>query len=43
MHRKPNSRVEGDMAETTLTFDDGAAYERFMGRWSRAVGAIFLD
>jgi len=31
------------MAETTLTFDDGAAYERFMGRWSRAVGAIFLD
>jgi ubiquinone/menaquinone biosynthesis C-methylase UbiE len=31
------------MAETTVTFDDGAAYERFMGRWSRAVGAIFLD
>lgn len=31
------------MAETTYTFDDGAAYELFMGRWSRAVGAIFLD
>jgi ubiquinone/menaquinone biosynthesis C-methylase UbiE len=30
------------MAETTVTFDDGAACERFMGRWSRAVGAIFL-
>jgi ubiquinone/menaquinone biosynthesis C-methylase UbiE len=27
----------------THTFDDGAAYERFMGRWSRAAGAIFLD
>jgi len=27
----------------THTFDDGAAYERFMGRWSHAAGAIFLD
>lgn len=24
-------------------FSDGAAYERFMGRWSLAAGAIFLD
>ena len=24
-------------------FTDGAAYEQFMGRWSRAVGAVFLD
>jgi ubiquinone/menaquinone biosynthesis C-methylase UbiE len=24
-------------------FTDGAAYERFMGRWSRAAGAVFLD
>jgi ubiquinone/menaquinone biosynthesis C-methylase UbiE len=24
-------------------FTDGAAYERLMGRWSRAVGEIFLD
>lgn len=24
-------------------FTDGAAYEQFMGRWSRAVGTIFLD
>ena len=24
-------------------FDDSAAYEYFMGRWSRAVGAVFLD
>jgi SAM-dependent methyltransferase len=31
------------LGEGTHTFDDGAAYERFMGRWSRAAGAIFLD
>jgi ubiquinone/menaquinone biosynthesis C-methylase UbiE len=31
------------VAEMTHTFDDGAAYERFMGRWSRAAGAVFLD
>jgi ubiquinone/menaquinone biosynthesis C-methylase UbiE len=24
-------------------FDDGAAYHRAMGRWSRAVGSVFLD
>jgi len=24
-------------------FDDGAAYEKFMGGWSRSVGEIFLD
>jgi ubiquinone/menaquinone biosynthesis C-methylase UbiE len=24
-------------------FSDGAAYELFMGRWTRAVGAVFLD
>ena len=24
-------------------FTDGAAYEQFMGRWSRAVGAVFLE
>jgi ubiquinone/menaquinone biosynthesis C-methylase UbiE len=29
--------------DTIVAFDDGAVYERFMGRWSRAVGAIFLD
>jgi ubiquinone/menaquinone biosynthesis C-methylase UbiE len=31
------------MAEATIVFDDGAAYERYMGRWSRAAGAVFLD
>ena len=26
-----------------MHFDDSAAYERFMGRWSRAVAPVFLD
>lgn len=31
------------MAETAITFDDGADYERFMGVWSRLAGERFLD
>ena len=31
------------MAEQHIRFDDGAAYERFMGRWSQLAGNIFLD
>jgi ubiquinone/menaquinone biosynthesis C-methylase UbiE len=31
------------MAEAAMRFDDSAAYERFMGRWSRAVAPVFLD
>jgi SAM-dependent methyltransferase len=31
------------MAEQTIRFDDGAAYERMMGAWSRLVGIEFLD
>jgi len=31
------------MAEQKIRFDDGAAYERMMGTWSRLVGNIFLD
>lgn len=31
------------MAEQRIRFDDGAAYERMMGRWSRLAGEIFLD
>jgi trans-aconitate methyltransferase len=30
-------------SDAMQAFDDGAAYERFMGRWSRAAGSIFLD
>jgi ubiquinone/menaquinone biosynthesis C-methylase UbiE len=31
------------MAETPSYFTDGAAYDRLMGRWSRAAGGVFLD
>jgi ubiquinone/menaquinone biosynthesis C-methylase UbiE len=29
--------------EPAHSFDDSAAYERFIGQWGRAAGAIFLD
>ena len=29
--------------ESAISFNDGDAYERFMGRWSRAAGRLFLD
>ncbi len=31
------------MSEPQIRFDDGAAYERMMGVWSRSAGEIFLD
>jgi SAM-dependent methyltransferase len=31
------------VAEQQIRFDDGAAYERMMGTWSRFAGEIFLD
>jgi SAM-dependent methyltransferase len=31
------------MADQEIRFDDGAAYEDFMGRWSRLAGDAFLD
>jgi ubiquinone/menaquinone biosynthesis C-methylase UbiE len=31
------------MAELQIRFDDGAAYERMMGTWSRLAGEIFID
>jgi SAM-dependent methyltransferase len=30
------------MTETRVAFDDGHAYDRYMGRWSRAAGEKFL-
>src|SRR5881392_3116229 len=30
------------MTETRVAFDDGDAYDRYMGRWSRAIGEKFL-
>lgn len=31
------------MVDDQIRFDDGAAYERYMGTWSRLVGETFLD
>lgn len=31
------------MVEHQIRYDDGAAYERYMGNWSRSAGEIFLD
>jgi ubiquinone/menaquinone biosynthesis C-methylase UbiE len=31
------------MAESQIRFEDGAAYERAMGNWSRRAGSTFLD
>ncbi|MDF1502379.1 class I SAM-dependent methyltransferase [Roseisolibacter sp. H3M3-2] len=31
------------MAGPDIRFDDGAAYERYMGAWSRLAGDVFLD
>jgi SAM-dependent methyltransferase len=31
------------MATSQIRFDDGAAYERFMGKWSQLAGELFLD
>ncbi len=31
------------MADPGIRFDDGAGYERYMGKWSRLAGEIFLD
>ena len=31
------------MDKTQIRYDDGVAYERMMGTWSRAAGETFLD
>lgn len=31
------------MGETVSFFTDGQTYDKFMGRWSRAIGEIFVD
>jgi SAM-dependent methyltransferase len=43
-HDEPRA-VEGTvhMAEPQIRFEDGAAYERMMGVWSRLTGETFLD
>jgi ubiquinone/menaquinone biosynthesis C-methylase UbiE len=34
---------DNPMADQPIRFDDGAAYERMMGVWSRLAGEVFLD
>ena len=34
---------EGKVSEHQIRFEDGAAYERMMGTWSRLAGDVFLD
>lgn len=31
------------MTDTSIQFEDGAAYEQYMGKWSQLVGEAFLD
>src|SRR4051812_24075075 len=31
------------MSTNQIRFDDGAAYERYMGKWSQLAGETFLD
>jgi hypothetical protein len=31
------------MAQSEIRFEDGAAYENYMGKWSQLAGSIFLD
>ena len=37
------SRGKTVLATNQIRFDDGAAYERYMGKWSQLAGAAFLD
>jgi ubiquinone/menaquinone biosynthesis C-methylase UbiE len=31
------------MAQSQIRFEDGAAYECYMGKWSQLAGSLFLD
>lgn len=42
--RQPGAFISHGVRMTEqIRFDDGSAYERYMGRWSRLVGDAFLD
>jgi ubiquinone/menaquinone biosynthesis C-methylase UbiE len=41
-HREAAKWAWRTMTETRVAFDDGHAYDRYMGRWSRAIGEQFL-
>jgi len=35
--------MENPVTERQIRYDDGAGYERYMGRWSRLAGEVFLN
>src|SRR5262249_45606887 len=35
--------IGGEMVEHQIRYDDGAAYEWYMGNWSRLAGEMFLN
>lgn len=37
-----DAEEDGPVTETRVAFDDADAYERYMGRWSRAIGEKFI-
>lgn len=41
--RPPHDEDETPTVNEPILFNDGAAYERYMGKWSRLVGHSFLD
>lgn len=43
MPRKRSVGRKTLMATNQIRFDDGTAYERYMGKWSQLAGEIFLD
>ena len=40
---KPCRQRRPPISSPTIRFDDGAAYERMMGTWSRLIGGAFVD
>src|ERR1700686_5807761 len=41
--RRWSNRGKTQMHTNEIRFNDGAAYERYMGKWSQLAGEIFLD
>src|ERR1700693_5700162 len=41
--RRSSNRRKTLMPTSQIRFDDGATYERYMGKWSQLAGKIFLD
>jgi ubiquinone/menaquinone biosynthesis C-methylase UbiE len=42
-NRRQSHQKEVSMSEPSIHFNDGAAYEEMMGKWSQIAGNVFLD